>query len=327
MNKPIRSLGLPGVMLFLLGACSAEPDAQGGERALSVLTLNLHTYQELPSEGIDDTAFTDELAWQRVADYAPIFDRLAAGIESLAPDIICLQEVGEWAGDTRNNGRFGDSHSNMVHQVLARLPGHGYEVTMDWSHVGFGAWREGAAILSRHPLLSAESRFVSRPENSRRDFWKSRNIPRARIGVQGIGAVDVYSVHLGWWDDPEEPFAEQYRRLLAWISEDPADIIVLCGDFNAPAGGPGYAMMTSDSGFADLYVLANPGGMFDATITGETTGWEDIEQTPRIDYVLVNEDSGLQVIAARRVFTASDFGQVSDHLGVYVTLKQSPRRR
>ena len=257
-------------------------------------------------------------------EYAPIFDRIASGIESLDPDVICLQEVGEWRGDAADDAPFGSSGSNMVHQLLSRLPGHGYEVTMDWSHIGFGAWREGSAILSRHPVLRSDSRYVSRPENSRRDAWKSRNIPKARVGVPGVGAVDVYSVHLGWWDDVDEPFAEQYQRLLEWIAEDPADIIVLCGDFNAPAGGPAYEMMTSESGFVDLYLLANPGGMFDATIAGDADGWEGTGQGQRIDYILVNEDSGLRVSEARRVFTASEFGQVSDHLGVFVTLEYAP---
>ncbi|MDJ0907420.1 MAG: endonuclease/exonuclease/phosphatase family protein [Woeseiaceae bacterium] len=320
MNKKLQTLLLPGAALALLCACAAETDSQDRAPTLSVLTLNLHTYQELQTEGIDESQLTNELARRRVAGYAPIFDRIAAGIETLSPDVICLQEVGEWREGAGGDDRFGSSDSNMAGQVLSRLPAHGYEVTMDWSHIGFGVWREGAAILSRHPMLLTDARYVSRHENSRRDFWKSRNVPKARIDVPGFGEVDVYSVHLGWWDDLEEPFAEQWDRLLAWIAEDPGDVVVLCGDFNVAAGGPGYSMITTESGFDDAYLLANPGGMFDATIAGGADGWEDAAQGRRIDYVLVNDDSGMQVTGARRVFTSAGFGQVSDHLGVYVTL-------
>lgn len=324
MMSLFRKCLLPATAVFLLGACTAVADALDHETTISILTLNLHTYQQLRSPGVDEAALTEEQAWRRIGHYAPIFDRIAAGIASLDPDIICLQEVGEWRGDAAADDPFGSSASNMVHQVLSRLPGHGYQATMDWSHVGFGTWREGSAILSRHPVLRLDSRWVSRPGNRRRDLWKSRNIPMARVGVPGVGAVDVYSVHLGWWDDAEEPFAEQFQRLLEWIGEDAADIVVLCGDFNAPAGGPAYEMITAESGFVDLYLLANPAGMFDATIAGDSDGWEGTGQGQRIDYVLVNEGSGLRVTAARRVFTSDDFGQVSDHLGVFATLEVAP---
>ncbi len=324
MDTSDRRVVLPALALCLLSACTAEPDARDSAATLSILTLNLHTYQQLQTEGVEESELTDEQARQRVTDYAPIFDRIAAGMEGLNPDIVCLQEVGEWAGDAADDRPFGASQSNMAQQVLSRLPDHGYETTMDWSHIGFGAWREGSAILSRYPILISDSRFVSRAENSRQDFWKSRKIPKARVGLPGIGAVDIYSVHLGWWDDPDEPFAEQFNRLLAWIAEDPGDVIVLCGDFNAPSGGPAYRMMTADSGFADLYLLANSDGMFDATIAGDADGWEGSEDGQRIDYVLIKEDSAVRVMEARRVFADTDFGQVSDHLGVFVVLEFDP---
>ncbi len=322
MNRNARHVSLPGIALLLLCACGAETDSRDRASTLSVLTLNLHTYQELQTDGIAESELTDELARRRVAAYGPIFDRIAAGIKALSPDIICLQEVGEWREGTGGDSQFGASDTNMVNHVLSRLPAHSYEVTMDWSHVGFDAWREGAAILSRRPMLRTDARYVSRPEHSRRDYWKSRNVPMARINKPGFGEVDVYSVHLGWWDDADEPFAEQWDRLLAWIAEDPGDVVVLCGDFNVEAGSPGYSMITTESGFDDAYLLANPDGMFDATIAGGADGWEDAKQGRRIDYVLVNENAGMRVTEARRVFTSAEFGQVSDHLGVYVVLER-----
>ena len=303
-------------------AADAAISPLSGEIGLSVLTLNLHTYQELETEGVAEANLTADLAKNRIESYGPVFERIAAGIRELDPDVICLQEVGEWAGPERNDPdelEFGASASNMVHQILARLGDTRYFYTMDWSHYGWDVWLEGSAILSRYPLLSSDSRFISSPATNRYENWKSRNVPMADIDVPGIGRVAVFSVHAGWWDDPDEPFQGQFQRLLAWIGEftEPAPTIILCGDFNVPAGGPGYAMMTGESGYSDQYLLANPDGMHDATIGGGIDGWEDSDVGQRIDYILMNDTSPLVVERARRLFTEADFGRVSDHVGVY----------
>jgi maltose 6'-phosphate phosphatase len=75
--------------------------------------------------------------------------------------------------------------------------------------------------------------------------------------------------------------------------------------------------MTQGTGSSDQYALANPDGMFDATIGGGADGWEDSSAGQRIDYILMNDDSSLDVKRARRVFTENDLGRVSDHVGIY----------
>lgn len=315
---------------YCLAACSSTAQRHEPGAGLSVLTLNLHTYQELRVAEATDARLTDDLARQRIAAYGPIFDRIAAGINALDPDIICFQEVGEWsageAGQTEAV-RFGATDSNMVHQILSRVRDRHYYHTMDWSHYGWGVWLEGSAILSKYPLSVTGSRFISNPDNGRHRSWKSRNVPLAIIDAPGIGGLAVYSVHAGWWDDPEEPFQDQYRRLLRWAEENaaaPALTTILCGDFNLPAGSPMYPFLTTDTGYRDQYLLANPDGMLDATIGSGADGWEDGEQAQRIDYILMNNDSPLKVTRARRVFTEEEFGRVSDHVGIYAefTVKQ-----
>jgi len=302
-----------------------------GRIALAVLSLNLHTYQEIRTAGIAEAELSDDLAQQRIEAYGPIFDRIAAGIAALDPDIVCLQEVGEWPGGPPGDPElveFGTSDTNMVHQILSRLEDRHYYYTMDWSHYGWEVWLEGSAILSKHPLSSTESRFISNPDHGRHASWKSRNVPMAKIDVPRIGEVTVFSVHTGWWDDPEEPFQEQYRRLLGWAAEttDPASTAFLCGDFNIAAGSPNYPFMTQGTGYSDQYALANPDGMFDATISGGADGWQDSKTGQRIDYILMNDGSSLEVKRARRVFTGNDFGRVSDHVGIYAEFEIAPRR-
>lgn len=316
-------IALTGCTLLILGCRPGSvpelPAAASSD--FSVLTLNLHTYQELRSEGVAEADLTDALARERIDSYDPLFDRIAHGISQLDPDIVCFQEVGEWSGGNTQDPDsilFGSSDSNMVHQILERLDER-YFYTMDWSHYGFDVWLEGSAILSKHPFIETGSRFISNPDNGRYEFWKSRNVPMARIELPGIGSANVFSVHTGWWDDKEEPFQDQYRNLLAWVGEiaNTGETTVLCGDFNVPAGSEMQEFMTKGTGYSDQYALANPDGSLDVTIGGGIDGWESSDSGERIDYILMNDDSPLEVKEARIVFTEDMYGIVSDHAGVY----------
>ena len=321
----MRTFGtiLTGLVLLLVacrpGSITEPRDAASIE--FSILTLNLHTYQELRSEGVAESELTDELAQQRVESYGPLFDRIADGINQMDPDVICFQEVGEWSGSNAQDPesiQFGASDSNMVHQILQRLDEH-YFYTMDWSHYGFDVWLEGSAILSKYPFVDTGSRFISNPDNGRYESWKSRNVPMARLDLPGIGSANVFSVHTGWWDDEEEPFQDQYSKLLAWARDiaSPRETTVLCGDFNVPAGSKMQEFMTHGTGYSDQYALANPDGRLDATINGAIDGWQNSNSGQRVDYILMNNDSPLHVEEARIIFTAETFGVVSDHAGVY----------
>lgn len=319
----IFRITLAGLALLVV-ACRPDSSLElqvGGNTDLTVLTLNLHTYQEIRSESVAESELDDESARERIASYAALFDRIAHGINELDPDIVCFQEVGEWSrGNTQNPDavQFGASDSNMVHQILRRLNEH-YFYTMDWSHYGYGVWFEGSAILSKQALIETGSRFISNPDNNRYYSWKSRNVPMARLDVPGIGSVNVFSVHTGWWDDEEEPFQNQYRNLLAWAGEiaAPRGTTILCGDFNVPAGSMMQEFMTNGTGYSDQYALANPDSSLDITIAGAIDGWEDNDSGQRVDYVLMNDDSPLRVDEARIVFTEEVYGTVSDHAGVY----------
>jgi len=321
-------IALTGLALVVVacgpGSTPELYDAAGGD--LRVLTLNLHTYQEFQSEGVAESELTDELARQRIESYGPLFDRIAEGINDLDPDIICFQEVGEWsAGNTEDpeSVRFGATDSNMVNQIRRRLR-QNYYYTMDWSHYGFDVWLEGSAILSKHQFVVTGSRFISNPDNGYYDFWKSRNVPMAQIEVPGTGSVNVFSVHAGWWDDDEDPFQDQYENLLAWAGETaaPGGTTILCGDFNVAAGTEMQEFMTNGTGYSDQYALANPGGSLDATIGGSIDGWENNDSGQRIDYILMNDSSPLEIELARIVFTEETYGVVSDHAGIYAQFRE-----
>ena len=276
----------------------------------TILTLNLHSYQEFKSQG-------DTFA-KRLQKHEPLFDRIATAITDLNVDVVCLQEVAEARTELLTTP-YGQAPGNAAYRINMRIAnGERYQLTQDWSHYAWDAWREGIAILSKHPIRNTSSRYIT--INRSKTWWKSRNILFAQIDLPKAGLLNLFSVHTGWWNDTEEPAKPQFDRLRAWADAEHTSSVAatfLCGDFNAPAGGPGYAYWQSAAEYSDQYLLANPNGMFDPTIEGHVDGWQGESLGRRIDYIYLKKGSLFKVQEAHSIFTPSDYGRVSDHAGIY----------
>ena len=277
----------------------------------SILTLNLHSYQENKTPG-------DTIA-ERVEKHDPLFDRIAAAISEHDVRVVCLQEVAE-AGVKPVTTPYGLAPSNAARRINRRIGnGKQYHLRQDWSHYAWDTWREGVAIMSKHPIRKSYSRYIT--ANQSKNWWKSRNILLAQIEHPSAGLINIFSVHTGWWDDDEELAQPQFERLQAWAdAKHTLDVTAtfLCGDFNSPAATPGYAYWIAN-GYTDQYLLANPEGMFDPTIEGHVDGWQGESPGQRIDYIFLKDGSPFKVQEACTVFTTSDYGRVSDHAGVFAT--------
>lgn len=287
----------------LLHPCDPRSPRPG---ELTVLTINLHLYQERSA--------TAKL------------HRVAEAIHALDADIVLLQEAGQHQDAPvvgRHRGvdlRQGNAALVIADQLRAQHH-RDYDFFWDCSHLGWEVWEEGSAILTKHPIVATESRFVTRSKAGRAFTW-SRNVPRARIETPGNGTVDAYSVHLGWWDDPQEPFRHQFDQLLAWTraNADAADAQLLGGDFNIPAATVGYRYLMTQSGFTDVYLSVNPEGMRDPTVGGHIDGWAHGDaEGKRIDYLFLAPGSRLAPALSQRTFTEGSMGRVSDHNGTYAT--------
>lgn len=239
---------------------------------LRILTLNLHCYQEDRQE--------------------EKFAKIVRAIQELQIDVVCLQEVGEpW-----NDGH-GDWNSNAAKLICDRL-GQSYSVHTDWSHLGFDKYREGTAIISRYPFVVKGARYVSSAQNVY-DIH-ARKVVMAQIHVPYMGTVNVFSVHLSWW---QNGFQEQYDNLRRWAeSEATANVAgtFLCGDFNNAANSEGYGLLTRD--YEDQFFRGN----------GRRLNRADDR---RIDFLLMRKGSPLRVRSAYQLFTRNDYGPVSDHEG------------
>ncbi len=99
------------------------------------------------------------------------------------------------------------------------------------------------------------SSLISQSEDYQ--YWKTRKV----LGIQASGLEDLwfYTVHMGWWDDEEEPFLTQWETLNARLAEKGRmeKTVWLMGDFNSPdtSHGRGYTAVCQ-SGWLDSYQLA-----------------------------------------------------------------------
>ena len=241
---------------------------------LRIMTLNLHCYQE---DRQDEK-----------------FSQIARAIQELQIDVVCLQEVGEpW-----NDGR-GDWNSNAAKLIRDRL-GESYSVYTDWSHLGFDQYREGTAILSRYPFVVKGAKYVSAMQNVY-DIH-ARKVVMAQIHVPYFGAVNVFSVHLSWW---QNGFQEQFENLRRWAESEQTPNVAatfLCGDFNNAANSEGYTLLSRE--YEDQFFRANAQRLNRA-------------DDRRIDYLLMKKGAAFRVRTAYQLFTDNDYGPVSDHEGYY----------
>ena len=183
----------------------------------------------------------------------------------------------------------------------------------DHSHIGFGRYLEGCAILSRFGFTRREAAYVS-SSGDLKDIH-ARKVVMGTVDVPYCGPVDVYSAHLSWWS---EGFRGQWERLRRWSEEirRPGSAgTLLCGDFNVPPGSEGYALATG-GGYADQFSRAGGRSSRNGAPVGEAGELRPAEH--RLDYLLLDGGAAIQAVAARELFTEADYGRVSDHAGYLV---------
>ena len=247
------------------------------------------------------------------------------------PDIIALQEVNQTVGKLleKNLQETGyipckgkratvlqDNHALNIAKML-KARGIHYMWTWIPLKIGYQRYEEGLAILSKYPVERSEEFFISSCKDM--DNWKTRKM----LGIK-VKGVWYYSVHMGWWDDEEEPFTDQWERTLAGIAkttnQNENPLYFIMGDFNCPAQirGEGYDHVKA-SGWYDTWEMAEKK---DAGITvGKVIdGWRDRMETDadgmRIDYIWCNKE--VHVKTSSVVFNGINYPVVSDHYGVEI---------
>lgn len=308
-----------------------------------ILTLNMNSHaRDFRREELDETIHF-------LAEYIP----------EHRVDIVALQECGQtccaavWEGEIPDGFHSCGSgiavkEDNAAGLLARALAEAGQPCEWTWGSVkqGYGKYDEGLAIFSRHPIRETDFFTISRQDAY--DNWKTRKVLGVSVRIDGT-VCWFYNAHMGWWQDEEEPFQEQMRRLQGHIFSGPdtcrnvfppglcsckidyrmsegdaalpqkEPAVFLMGDFNSPADIPdeGYAMVKA-LGWKDTWELAEEkdDGI---TVPGAIDGWEE-EKTKgmRIDYIWTAQDA--RVRSSRVIFHGNTEPVISDHFGVAVEM-------
>lgn len=263
---------------------------------MKILTLNCHSWQE-------------EKQIEKIKYLANI-------IKEKKYDVITLQEVSQKVDSEYIENSSILKEDNYAVVLLNELKSIGitdYKMVWDFSKIGYEIYEEGACILTKHNIVESESRYVSK--NCDIKNWKSRKIIKASLDYKGE-ILDVYSAHLGWWDDEQEPFKYQADNLIKMISNEKKSIIA--GDFNnnANISNEGYDYLVS-KGFKDTYKFASTKDS-GVTVKGNIDGWEENKIDLRLDIIFTNFD--VKINSSNVIFNGLNKRIISDHFGVELEL-------
>lgn len=255
---------------------------------MNLLTLNCHSWQE-----------TDPL--KKLAE-------TAQAIAERSYDVIALQEVSQSPEAGHAN------YAELLVQKLHELGQTDYTFVWDMCHYGYQIYEEGVAIVTKHPIVSHDSFFITDQHDMH--SWKTRKIVKATIEFKGQ-LFSFFSCHIGWWHDVEEPAKKQLDRLLDEAVSD--ECTFLMGDFNGDASvqNENYDYLLT-AGFRDTYTLASEKDE-GYTVKGKIDGWAGNKRDLRIDYIFVNKP--VKVASSAVIFNGLNKPVVSDHFGVEIVIQ------
>lgn len=282
---------------------------------MKLLTINTHSLQE--------------------KQYHKKLEQFIDVIFEERPDIIAMQEVNQsvdaplvgkpllygYVPCPGNNIMIRED--NHAAQAAFRFYFAGLPCSWTWvpAKIGYGRYDEGMAIFCFNDKISdIESFYISHCQEYTN--WKTRKV----LGVRTAHKKDwYYTVHMGWWQDAEEPFLSQWDRLDSALYQKRDDATLwLMGDFNSPAEvrGQGYDCI-AHSGWYDTYLLADKrdNGI---TVEGVIDGWHELVKNPnaadgmRIDHIWCSKP--ISVCSSKVMFNQVNGPTISDHFGVMIEL-------
>ncbi|MBQ9085987.1 MAG: endonuclease/exonuclease/phosphatase family protein [Clostridia bacterium] len=248
--------------------------------------------------------------------------QVAAYLGEHCPDVVALQEVNQpregaiVPRDSIERLSSCECHmplreGNYLLDLMGELPA-GYRGVWLPMKKSYDRWEEGLAFLYRGK--AAELRWL--PLSLSRDYnnWKTR----MALFLRREGEADWFcNLHLGWWEDEEEPFLNQWHRLARALPR--GERLWLMGDFNSSPDirGEGYDTVAS-GGFYDCYTLARQRQGEETVTRTDLDGWRERASrgSMRIDQVWCRHPARIRV--CRICMDGKEGPLVSDHYGVWV---------
>jgi endonuclease/exonuclease/phosphatase family metal-dependent hydrolase len=250
----------------------------------------------------------------------PLAERLAIieqGIATLAPDLVALQEVGDWPGLTNQAVTFAERTG--LHQVFAPA-------------IAFRGGHEGLAFLSRLPIATHTS--VELPHASDQE----RRVLLSAALQLGDRQLWVHNTHLNYRLNHGKQREDQLRTIDGVIRSRSSDPQILLGDFNARPDSDEIRWMTGLTSlggqrvlYQDAWGRLHPGdpGWTWAQANPYTTRLAFLQPDRRLDYIFVTperRDGRGRILDCRIVFDQPTATGVwaSDHFGLLAEIQIAP---
>ncbi len=148
-------------------------------------------------------------------------DQIAQLISSERCDVVALQEVSlQFSFNSPNQVAYLAQKTGLTYWAFA----HRYNLG-----VPFFRARQGVAVLSRYPIVSAESPLLSKPPDLRALFFRNHYL-RTELDLGSGEQLAFYSIHTAAHDDAVNLRESQW---IAQRVEQETLPYVLAGDFNA----------------------------------------------------------------------------------------------
>ena len=275
-----------------------------------VLTINLHTYQE--------------------SEQAKKLEKLIDVIGQLDIDFIALQECAQHKSSPITSGIIReDNMALIISNRLQEKYNLEYNFVWNWAHYGWNVWEEGVAVLSKHPLIDTDEKYISSNTStnnilSRKVIYGAYQIPE--------GMINVFSAHTHWRTsetDDEQNSQIQNIKDMASDKENANHSVTtfICGDFN---GNPtssfpwseGYQTMMENAEYEDTFLEVFP----NANNTPAQSIYNTVGGTypGRIDYIFSRNNGAFEIADAQIIFTNTVSGKISDHNGVLTKVIYTP---
>lgn len=278
---------------------------------MKIMTLNTHAWLEA-----DDQVQISNLAtWIAQEDYGVVgLQEVNQGVDAVplaADDLEAAGYQEASLGPIQDADLVpvikGDNFAYVLVQKLADL-GLTYYWTWLPSHLSYGVWEEGLAILSKEPLDEIQG-YLLTPDYPFTTF-------KRRVALAGrVEETWYYSCHMSWWD---QGFQEELAALAEALPEPLVSTVVM-GDFNNQPQlvGEGYDQVLA-LGLVDAYTKSyQQDGSY--TVGSEIDGWRGDAQAKRIDYIFLTPDLA-PVSRYQVVLDGRDSPVVSDHFGLAITI-------
>ena len=197
-----------------------------------------------------------------------------------------------------------DNYGWVLLEKISKYTDRTYYYHWSNSHIGYGKYDEGLAIITKHKLLDVDEFYCTRAQSV-------NTITSRRINI-----IEFYTCHMNLPTNQEEKMADNIQTILKRSQTD--NLKILMGDFNTDAiNSPEDYKMILSQGLYDTYTMAKEKDS-GITVGGNIDGWSKSKEEKRIDYILSNKE--IKVKSSKVIFNGENHPVVSDHYGLEVIL-------